>query len=498
MLQQLHEIPPGWIQTRLKDICTNIQNIDPRKYPNKEFTYVDISAIDNSINCITKEKKILGKNAPSRARQKIVQRDILFSTVRTYLKNIAMVDKNYTNAVCSTGFCVIRPSLPMESHYVFQYLLTDDFINRITPIQTGTLFPAVRESDILEQTILLPPIEEQKRIVSKIEDLSKESRIVHQTLDEIPGILKKFRRSVLASAFRGELISQDYGDEHAGKLLEKIRNERRQKWEEDIKIKGKNPKNFKYKEPEHVSQEEIEIIPHGWVWATLDEISEKIVDGTHFTPKYASDGIPFISVKDVRNETIYFDDCKYISKHDHKDLIKRCNPEFGDILITKSGTIGRIAVVKTQKEFSLFVSVALIKPLKKYVDSDFVALMLENYINNIDIEQAITGGVIKNFHIEDLKKVKIPLTTLEEQKRICKKFKEQLSLVHLVEKSIEEAKKRADRIDQAILAKAFRGELVPQDPKDEPASVLLERIKSEREKQLEVKQTSTNKPRKSR
>src|SRR5438128_10061396 len=92
-------------------------------------------------------------------------------------------------------------------------------------------------------------------------------------------------------------------------------------------------------------------LPRGWCGATLQQLSTKIVDGTHHTPSYVESGIPFISVRDIRNHQINFEDCKYISEIEHRELFKRCNPEWGDVLLSKVGTIGLTAVVHTNREF---------------------------------------------------------------------------------------------------------------------------------------------------
>jgi len=221
-------------------------------------------------------------------------------------------------------------------------------------------------------------------------------------------------------------------------------------------------------------------LPKGWVWVRLGEISEKITDGTHHTPNYTNAGIPFISVKDVYNRKIHFDNCRYISKDEHKILAKRCNPEKNDILITKSGTIGRTAVVNTDISFSLFVSVALIKLSKFLSDPYFISYSLENYINGINIQQSIKGGVIKNLHIEDLQIIPLPLPPLVEQQQIVEEIERRFSVADEVEKAIDNSLKQAERLRQSILKRAFEGKLVPQDPNDEPAEKLLERIKGGR------------------
>src|SRR3989344_2143273 len=150
-------------------------------------------------------------------------------------------------------------------------------------------------------------------------------------------------------------------------------------------------------------------LPKGWKEDKMINVCNKINDGTHFTPKYITTGIKFISVKDIRNNKIDFSDCKYISEEEHKILQKRCNPERGDVLITKSGTIGRTAIVETDEKFDLFVSVALLKPKKEMVSSKYLMYFLNWYIGKINIDQIIKGAVVKNFHVEDIKETQISL-----------------------------------------------------------------------------------------
>lgn len=116
----------------------------------------------------------------------------------------------------------------------------------------------------------------------------------------------------------------------------------------------------------------------------LEDFCYKITDGTHHTPEYTSKGISFISVKDIYNNNVNFSNCKYISKEEHEELIKRCNPEKDDLLVTKSGTIGRMAIVPEKPEFSLFVSVALVKNKKHLITTKFLKFCYYNYFNSIN------------------------------------------------------------------------------------------------------------------
>ena len=164
-------LPSSWYIVKLSDIVDIVEKVDPKTEPENEFQYIDIASIDNSVQKITSPKRYAGKDAPSRARQLVKSGDVLFSTVRTYLKNIAIVDDYLDNQIASTGLCVIRPCSYVDKKYIFYYALTNGFLNPLNEIQRGTSYPAVRDSDVFSQSIPLPPLAEQHRIVAKIEEL---------------------------------------------------------------------------------------------------------------------------------------------------------------------------------------------------------------------------------------------------------------------------------------------------------------------------------------
>ena len=225
-------------------------------------------------------------------------------------------------------------------------------------------------------------------------------------------------------------------------------------------------------------------IPESWEWVRLENVTSKITDGTHKTPTYIDDGVPFISVKNIKNNKIYFDDIKYISQEEHKELYKRCNPEKGDILITKSGTIGRTAEVKEEFEFSLFVSVALIKNYKNIILSKYLLYNTNDYMNKINIASDIKGGVIKNYHISDIKKQPIPLPPLEEQKRIVEKLDSMFEKINKAKDLIKEVKENIENRKESILNKAFRGELTAEWRKNNQTEDAIELLKSINEEKI--------------
>jgi type I restriction enzyme S subunit len=162
--------PHGWAVTTVGAITRKVGSVDPAGTPDAPFTYVDIGSIDNSTHAIRSPKVVLGSEAPSRARQLLEAGDTVFSTVRTYLRNIGYVDTSLDHAVASTGFSVLRPAAGVVSKFLYYHSLTNDFVNGLTAVMRGTSYPAVVDSQVRGMPFALPPTAEQERIVAAIEE----------------------------------------------------------------------------------------------------------------------------------------------------------------------------------------------------------------------------------------------------------------------------------------------------------------------------------------
>ena len=367
---------------------------------------------------------------------------------------------------------------------------------------TGSTFNAVTKGFIENLEFDLPPLPEQNRIVSKIEELFSELDKGIENLKTAREQLNLYRQAVLKHAFEGKLTAQ-WRERNKDKLkkpellLARIKQKRAvhyewqlQEWRvaaKEWEAKGKlGKKPLRPRKPKDVDTASnagsLAVLPTAWRWTTVSEISDLVTDGTHHTPDYTRSGLPFISVKDVRHERVSFDDCKFISRDDHEALIQRCHPQLGDLLITKSGTIGRLAIVP-DKEFSLFVSVALVKIQSAlvYISSRWLRYAFEYHIMGLNINQQIKGGLLKNYHLEDLRLAKLPLCDIHEQKELVRLVEEKLSVLENLNATLDQQLVRANSLRQSILKKAFAGQLAKQDPNDESASVLLNRIKAENE-----------------
>jgi len=163
-------------------------------------------------------------------------------------------------------------------------------------------------------------------------------------------------------------------------------------------------------------------IPENWCWSRLGSILTKLSDGTHSTPKYVSEGVPFISVKDVSTGALSFEHCKYITPEEHKDLYSRCNPQFGDVLLTKVGTTGIPVIVDTDEEFSLFVSVALLKFNQNLLFNEYLVHLINSPLVQKQAEENTRGVGNKNWVMRDISNTLVAIPPLNEQKRIVKQI----------------------------------------------------------------------------
>lgn len=351
----------------------------------------------------------------------------------------------------------------------------------------GGAQPNISGKMIESFTIPIAPLNEQKRIVANLEKLLVRVETAQGRLETIPHVLKRFRQSVLMQAVTGELTKdwrkQNPAVECADKIYKKIQD-RRDEYYKKLCIKAKlagktKPKNQMNNKKSRNIVSELPVIPESWNYFRLEDISHLVTDGTHQTPKYVEDGKPFLSVKNVRPFLIKDKDIKYITIEEFFEINNRCNPEKGDILYTKVGaTFGYAAINILDYEFSIFVSLALIKPVYEYFISEYAEIAMNSELIFNQARERISGIGTPDLHLIEIRDFRIPFPPIEEQQEIVKRVKELFEKADRIEERYKKAKTFTDKLTQSILNKAFKGELVPQDPSDEPASVLLERIRA--------------------
>ncbi|EPC4051666.1 restriction endonuclease subunit S, partial [Aeromonas salmonicida] len=192
-------LPEGWCISRISDISMKGEQRKPSD--EETFIYIDIGSINRDLKCIESPLHLIGKDAPSRARKVIRSGDVLVSLTRPNLNAVALVPCHLDNQIASTGFEVIK-TLMVDSRYIFALTRSKDFIDSISGVVQGALYPAAKSSDVQAYTFSLPPLAEQKVIADKLDTLLAQVETIKARLVSIPENLKTFRQSVL-SAYSG-------------------------------------------------------------------------------------------------------------------------------------------------------------------------------------------------------------------------------------------------------------------------------------------------------
>lgn len=202
-------------------------------------------------------------------------------------------------------------------------------------------------------------------------------------------------------------------------------------------------------------------MPKHWRISMPKHFTSKIVDGVHFKPNYVSEGVPFVTVRNLTAGLgISFDDLNYITKADHEEFFKRANPEKGDVLITKDGaTLGVARVVETDRVFSIFVSVALLKPIRDLVDPWFLSYALESTAVFQQFKAGEQGSALKHIHLVDLRNVWVALPPIAEQRAIVQTLNERIVQFETL---FAEAQRAIDLLQErrtALISAAVTGQI---------------------------------------
>jgi type I restriction enzyme S subunit len=370
--------------------------------------------------------------------------DVLISRVRPTRGAIITVKEE--KLCVSNAFTVLRPIKPICSKIVWYFLAWNkNFLSHLGEKSTGSLYPTVNNNIILNYTIPLPPLGEQKRIVEKLDAILPKVISAKARLEKMPTILKKFRQSVLAAACSGRLTE----DWREGKDLPE--------WKEKTIDQIKHPDQYS-----------IGIGPFG--------SNLKVCD-------YRESGHPLVFVREIRSQTFSGINKKYVDAEKFKEL-KAHYVQSGELLITKMGAPpGDVAIYPENCEVAVITSDCIkLKVNEKIAFKKFIyyQMMGQNFRNNV---LSISGGVAQQkVNLKNFKLITLSLPPLEEQHEIVCRIEKLFALADSLESKYKKAMESIEKIEQAVLAKAFRGELVPGDPNDEPAEELLKRILAEKRK----------------
>jgi type I restriction enzyme, S subunit len=467
------DLPQNWCWTPIREVASD----RGQEIPRSRFTYIDVTAIDKEAGVVADPKVLEASEAPSRARKITRKGDVIYSCVRPYLLNVAVIETDFDpQPIASTAFAILNGHGLVMPRYLWIVLRSPFMVACVEENQRGQAYPAINDADFAVLPFALPPLPEQHRIVAKVDELMglcdrlEAAREVREAtrdrlaaaslarlnapdpetfhadarfaLDALPAMttrpdqIKQLRQTILNLAVRGKLVPQEANDEPASDVGLKIKNRNRGQIREAI-------------EPPHG-------LPIGWAWRAVDTLADQVTDGEHATPPRISESqVPLVTAKNVREGFMDYSQTDWVSFVTAQKAWGRCRPQVGDLLLVCVGaTTGRLTVLREPRDMVLVRSVALIRP-----NSDADTEYLERAFRSPFVQQQIWASVKAAaqpcLYINRIQSLLIPLPPLAEQHRIVAKVDALIALCDQLEASLTATAALRGHLLDALLAEAL-------------------------------------------
>lgn len=403
--------------------------MESRKPKGDYFKYIDIDAIDNKNNLVKSPKLVKTKEAPSRASRQTNIGDVLFSMVRPYLRNIAQVKEE--DCIASTGFFVCKPIQALHPEYLYLLMISNYVVDGINQFMKGDNSPSVNGDDILNWLYPVPPLDEQKQIVIKTNEIFEQVNFIENGKTDLQTAIKQAKSKILDLAIHGKLVPQDSSDEPASVLLEKLRTEKEAKLKAGELKRDKND-SYIYKNTtdncyyqKFINGNETDItdeipfeIPDNWSWCNLGEIYShttgkalKKENNKGTLRKYITTSNLYWNCFDFTDvRTMYFTD----------DELEKCTIKKGDLVLCNGGDVGRAAIWKLDEDICYQNHISRLRPRLSGINNSFYLYVIQ--INKEKGNLSGKGVGISSLSATDILNLKIPLPPLAEQKRIVEKI----------------------------------------------------------------------------
>lgn len=472
-LSDENQIPKHWQIKKLGEISKvkggkRLPKGDTYSDEVTRFPYLRVTDFENlTIN--TKKLKYLKESTQKLIKNYIISKDDVYISIAGTIGVTGTIPAILDGANLTENAAKITELKNCYNKFISLFLTSIDGQSQIKNYTKTTTQPKLSLYRIEQIDIPLPPLPEQQAIVSKIEELLSDLENGKQQLLTAQQQLKVYRKALIMEGVTGKLTLK-WRTEHpeiesSEKVFQKIQNLLDKSFKvasEEAASNGKRkPKDQRKNKRTTNVEADLPELPESWNYYRLEDITFLVTDGTHFTPKYQKTGVKFLSVKNVRPFYFREEDVKYISQEEHKSLIERCNPQKNDILYTKVGaTYGYAAKVTMDYDFSIFVSLCLIKPVYKYFSSDFLEILMNSELVFKQARKRVSGSGVPDLHLIEIRDFKIPLPSLEEQLQIVEELESKLTVCDKIEETIKEALQKSETLRQSILQKAFSGQLI--------------------------------------
>ncbi|EHW0694172.1 restriction endonuclease subunit S [Vibrio parahaemolyticus] len=422
----MSELPKGWVETELGNVTNYGTTIKPDlKNIEGDCWVLELEDIERDSSRLLKRSSF-AERAPKSSKNAFLKGDVLYGKLRPYLNKMLIAPED---GICTTEIVPLKvPSELFENRFLFYWLKGKQFSDYVNAVSYGVNMPRLGTKDGKKAPMVVAPLAEQKRIVEKLDEVLAQVDTIKARLDGIPELLKRFRQSVLASAVSGKLTEE---------------------WRGGAKF---------------------DVIE-----SMLVELA-KFIDYRGKTPKKTDSGVPLITAKNIKPGYISRTPEEFIAEDDYDGWMTRGFPKVGDILMTTEAPLGNVALIDIEEKFALAQRAICLQFTDERVKSEYACI----YMRSMSFQEALlsnaTGSTVKGIKASLLKKIVISYPEKEEQKEIVRLVDQYFAFADTIEAQVKKAQARVDNLTQSILAKAFRGELVEQDPNDEPADKLLERI----------------------
>lgn len=446
------------------------------------------------------------------SRMLVGKGDLLYTITGANVGKCAVVKEVLETGYPSQSVALVKVIDDRISRWLHLYSISPSGQSQILNMVYGLGRPILSLPNIRDISIPIAPKAEQTRIVKKIESLQARSTKTRALLAEVKPLIAQLRQSVLRSAFNGSLTADWRAKQHgaesngstqsdsakhetASELLQRIRVERRERWEtaqlDAFETKGKEPSKGwrgKYKEPEPLDETMLPELPQGWCWASFEEIAN--IDSNLVPPERYLE-YPHIAPDNIEKETGRLLEFSTIAE----DKVKSNKNHFfpGQIIYSKIRPyLSKVIIAEIEGLCS-----ADMYPISTDLNTHYLyRYMLSDFFLGAVQEEAGNRVVLPKVNKKQLYNVPVPLAPALEQAEISMRINESTQIQLVVSGSLESMQSSLSQLDQSILSKAFRGELVPQDPNDEPASELLDRIRDSRKNATVLKKSTKKTPRK--
>ncbi len=504
------ELPVGWCWGTIPDLVGRegvfvdgdwVESKD--QDPGGEVRLTQLADVGDGVFRDRSDRFLTGRKALELRCTLLEPQDLLVARMPDPLGRACLFPATSQPCCTVVDVCVVRPGSPgVDNRWLMHFINSPDFRARVAGLQAGSTRKRISRKNLATIEMPIPPLREQSVIAGVVDGHLSRLDAAVTGLQRVQANLKRYRASVLKEAVEGRLVpteaelakqeGRDY--EHASVLLERILTERRRRWEEaelaKLEAKGSRPKDDKWKAKyEEPAAPDTSELPEGWCWAAMSSFCIAIGDVDHKMPKAQPEGVPYLSTKDFTEpDGIDLGGAKLISQEDYEQLCRKIRPERGDILLSRYGTVGEVRRVEHAGPLQAPYSIAILKLADPSV-GPWLVLALRSQVLQSQMRRHTRATAQPDLGLAHIRELAVPMPPAAEMARILDVADDLVSIERNILESVGVQSARTARLRQSILKWAFEGKLVDQDPNDEPASALLERVRAERESATPAKKT---------